>query len=231
MGSLGADLGRSGPDVRRADRVLSGTGGVFWIVGVYIAFFSSSLLSTLTYLFLVALLVVPVGRAYYSRRDGTPRPPPPRSHGTSAPVGNLLASVRESVDSVTPTRREPRRGGGGGGGGRGDRVLGRRTHSLGTSHDDPSVPGLGDLWRHLAEKLPQGSDPGPPRLGGSRGSSRLGRFIAARSSGSSRPSSRSVSSGSSRPSGPTRLSGTARSPLLDRVRRLVERAERRRSGH
>lgn len=112
MGSLGSDLGHTGPDRRTADTVLSWLGFLFWLIGVYIAFFSSTLLLTVTYVLLVGLLAAPLGRYYYTARVRD-HSHPHRSRGPPTPVGRLVASVRWNVGPGTASplggSRHPRR--------------------------------------------------------------------------------------------------------------------------
>lgn len=100
MGSLGTEMGNTGPDRRTADTVLSWLGLLFWLIGVYIAFFSSTLLLTVTYVLLVALLVAPVGRYYYTAR-GRDHSHSPRGRTPPPSVGRLVASVRGYVETGT----------------------------------------------------------------------------------------------------------------------------------
>lgn len=121
-------------------RVLYPVGGFLTVLGVYIAFFSSTLLSTLAYLLLLALLVLAIGRRY----------------SASAGSVRLPRSIEAYVDTGTGARRgrRPRR--------QTTPLSGRRGRTRSSLASPSSL--FRKVWGTLGARIPRPRNKGSERL-------------------------------------------------------------------
>lgn len=98
MGSIGADLAQRRWGMQRIDGVLRRAGCLLGLLGVYVAFFSSTLLTSLTYVLVVGLLSAPVIRLHVD---------PAAAAKLALPVQTGLSTIRRTATAHSETFQPP----------------------------------------------------------------------------------------------------------------------------